>query len=177
MKWILLLTLALCTPHAQNDDELRWSADRPLTWDDFKPRAGKAGFYKAFAYTGMRYTVDAPDQQQVLIEVEPYFVHSQSWVHPEFKNDELLRHEQGHFDLTAIYAFKLDSALRPYEVGVQEFSENRLIEPVDSIFQVLYAELQETQKRYDKETNHSMIDSAQKRWTGYIASELARWAD
>lgn len=174
MNWfILLLVISNLSSADPSGDELTWSADRPLSWEDFRTRTGRPEFFKAFSYTGMRYTVDAPDGKQVNIEVEAYFVHSKSWVHHDHKRESLLRHEQGHFNLTAIYAHQLDSLLQPYEVGIEEFMDNKMIGRVEVIFDSLYASLQDEQDRYDRETGHSTLVKEQDYWENYIEARMA----
>ncbi|MCH2199264.1 MAG: hypothetical protein MK081_10815 [Flavobacteriales bacterium] len=173
MNWLGILLLIIALPASERQgDELNWEKDRRLSWEDFRTRTGPSQLYKAFSYTGMRYVVDAPDGRNISIEVTPYFVHSKSWVHHRHKIDRLLAHEQGHFDLTAIYAFKLDSILEDYEVSIGEFMENRMIGRVEFLFDSVYAELQVMQDRYDAETNHSIIEGKQEEWEAYIADQI-----
>lgn len=158
---------------AIGQSEIVWEPGRTLAWDDFNPRTGSAGVFKAMTTSGMRYTIDAPDGK-VRIHAEAYFLPGESWVHIDHKQASLLRHEQGHFDLSAVYARRLSAALKPFEVTAAEFTERRLNEQAEALFQQFYVELNETQQRYDRETVHGTLDDAQLRWEAWISTELSR---
>ena len=178
----MIYTLAMCfwlglSPMIMSE-EIPYNSEKPLEWPDFNQRIGGGGLYKAYPYTGIRYVVDAPDKKNVEIEVVPYFIPSKSWVHKDFKKPELLNHEQRHFDLTAIHAGMLDSALRPYEVDVASFMDRELNLVVEAKFDSIYSLLEAAQERYDRETNHSTIVEKQEAWNMRIDSLKAihlRW--
>lgn len=162
--------LLLLLNAAPNEVEIPYDANRPLVWEDFKQRAANKSLFKAYSYTGIRYVVDAPDGKHVEIETLPYFVPDKSWVNKDFKNEYLLNHEQRHFDLTAIHAQILDSLLRPYETEVSRFMDDNLIKGVEQIFDDVYAQLEEAQAQYDKETEHSIQRDKQEEWDAKIDS-------
>lgn len=170
----MFYTLVMCFwlgifPSTLNE-EIPYNSQKPLEWTDFSQRIGGGGLYKAFSYTGIRYVVDAPDGKNVKIEVIPYFIPLKSWVHKDFKKPELLNHEQRHFDLTAIHAGMLDSVLRPYEVDVASFMDQKLNLAVEAKFDSIYSLLEAAQDRYDKETNHSTVVEKQEEWNFRIDS-------
>ncbi len=154
-------------------EEIVWQSNRRLVWDDFTSRAGSSGVFKAYTTAGMRYEIDSPGEQ-VRIRTEAYFIKSESWVHIDHKNAVLLRHEQGHFDLAAVYARRLDKSLRKFEVSASEFIAQNLNVSVQQIFNELYDELSSTQGRYDAETNHGTIAEAQSEWEVWIKNELVK---
>lgn len=173
MKWFLILAFVFSLTPEQRDDEITWSADHRLSWENFRTRTGPEELYKAFTFTGLRYTIDSPDQKQIVIHVESYFVPSKSWVHKEHKVGLLLEHERGHFDQAEIYARRLKEALIPYETSVDSFIENRFIQKVETTFDRVYEELREAQKKYDQETNHSLNRTAQEEWNAFFRNELS----
>ena len=75
------------------------------------------------------------------------------------RNERLLRHEQLHFDITELYARKIDSALTSFQ-GCYPKQYSRAIQIHDS----LIIEWNKFQELYDKETGHSVNDSAQFQW-------------
>lgn len=159
--------------NGQNKNEIPWSEDNALTWDKFKKRAGANSLYKAYTYSGIRYKVDQ-EEEMVTIGVDCYFLKNESWVYKGFTKDYLLNHEQRHFDITEIYARKMRTELAKYVVPIREFMENNMIKDVERIFNDLYDEMERTQKKYDKETNHSMIKDKQAEWNDWIDNQLER---
>jgi hypothetical protein len=173
---IVFFLLALtggCSPHpAVQAEEIIWDQKRRLSWDDFTKRTGHAGVFKAFTTAGMRYAIEAPTGE-IEITTETYFLPKESWVHIDFQRDDLLAHEQAHFDIAAIYGRKLAVELAALQVDVKTFIERDYGQRADAIFDELYNELQATQTRYDKETEHGINTDAQQKWVQWIANQLA----
>lgn len=171
---ILLLSVILLFSTvgiAQNSSGIPWSAERELTWDDFEKRVGQGGFYKAFTYSGIRYTVDSPGDT-IEIFVEAYFLEDQSWVYREFQTERLLNHEQRHFDIAEIYARRMRAELQKYEVHVMQFVSHDFGSDIKRTFNQLYDEMEQKQKDYDFETEHGLEDTAQARWNAWIDDQL-----
>lgn len=169
--FLLALTGGCSTHPAVQAEEIIWDQNRRLSWDDFTKRTGHAGVFKAYTTAGMRYTIDAPDGE-ILIQVEAYFLPKESWVHIDFQEDDLLAHEQAHFDIAAIYARKLAVDLAELQVDTETFIARDYGQRAGEIFDRLYDELQATQTRYDKETEHSTRKEEQQKWEVWIADQL-----
>lgn len=173
---ILFFFLALSggySPHpAVQAEEIIWDQNHRLSWSDFTKRTGHAGVFKAFTTAGMRYAIEAPGGE-IEITTETYFLPKESWVHIDFQRDDLLAHEQAHFDIAAIYGRKLAVELAELQVDTKTFVERNYGKRADEIFDRLYDELQATQTRYDKEAEHGINVDAQKKWVQWIADQLA----
>src|SRR6266436_4042982 len=90
---------------------IEWSADRKLKWDDYKrkPKDGtgldtESAVYFTALGVGCK-------EGKVVNQVRAVFEPDESWVDPTKKTDQLLKHEQGHFDLAELSARKLRKAL------------------------------------------------------------------
>ena len=118
---VLLLALASFSP-PQKPDQLSYDPDRPLTWEDLRPRAMvPIPGYKAYTWSGIAIDLSS-DDTAIHITTYSYFVPSESWVEKDAGTPELLRHEQGHFDLTELYTRELRQLLEPYQnMDVSEF--------------------------------------------------------
>lgn len=173
MKPLLLLVSFLFLPAETDPPQIEWQVDRKLEWSDFTRRTGPDEMFKAFSYTGISYVVDAPEGKTA-ITVTPYFLPEESWVHISYLNDELLNHEQGHFDIAAIYARMLDSQLKVYETDVNYFMEHDLAKNIEAIFHVVFAEMDECQNRYDSETVHGTETETQASWDNWFNQKLRR---
>jgi hypothetical protein len=154
-------------------DEIVWQPGVELTWNDFTRRTGVPELYKAFSHTGIRYEVTAPDGE-VDISIIPFFSSAKSWVHVDFMNDNLLKHERGHFYITVIYAQLMEDALKEFEVDADMFMEGNLQVQVQEIFQAFYSEMDLAQGRYDKETEHGTNEEIQYKWDEWFKTKMAR---
>jgi predicted secreted Zn-dependent protease len=84
------------------------------------------------------------------------------------KTDYILAHEQGHFDITEIFARKLNEALQNYEFNKKTFRKD-----INDIYQAIVKQKEEYQKMYDGETDHSRNKKIQYEWLEKIQELLA----
>lgn len=154
------------------DEELSWSVNEKLTWDDFKASADYSHPYAAITYSGMSYGFSADvinGEVYVNYEVNCFFVPNKSWVKRRYKGDnELLKHEQLHFDITELYTRKFRE-----ELSKMTFTDNVKAE-IKAVYKRITNEKVSFQEKYDLETDHSKNGAAQKRWQLNIHSELQK---
>ena len=60
------------------------------------------------------------------------FIKDKSWIKPKFKNDTVLIHEQGHFDIEEIYARKFRM-----QISIGVFNKSNLRTKIDSIYSII----------------------------------------
>lgn len=152
------------------DEELPWSADKKLTWNDFKSAPDYSHPYAAITFSGMSYGFSADvvnGEVSVNYKVNCFFVANKSWVKRRYKGDkELLKHEQLHFDITELYTRKFRG-----ELSEMTFTDNVKAE-IKAIYKRITKEKVSFQEKYDLETDHSKNEAAQKMWQLKIESEL-----
>lgn len=108
----------------------------------------------------------------------------QSWVKPDRKTPELLRHEQGHFDIGEIYARKIRTALAPH-IGTsvtaggdtantaRDQASSQIQSKLNAIIIPLQQAEDQMQTDYDNETGHRIGNpAAQAAWEQEIKSML-----
>ena len=78
-----------------------------------------------------------------------------------------MSHEQGHFDITEIFARKMAKAMDDYKFNPRTFRAD-----LDTIYQQIMKEKEEYQERYDHETDYSRDKKMQAEWLKKIAEEL-----
>jgi hypothetical protein len=85
-----------------------------------------------------------------------------------------LAHEQGHFDLTQVYAQRLRGRLASLTVEAASAAEaeRALRTEVEHAYRELSAEHAQAQRRYDRETNHGHRAGAQSNWVARVKAEL-----
>jgi len=166
----LLLILSFCNIlSAQKDNkEIYWIKKRKLTWDDYKG-VPETGFLEAVSYCGFQYKPSYKNDTLIFV-IETVLSKEKSWVKKEHnKNQDLLIHEQSHFDLTELYARKIRKALIECKLNgdkVKAFAE------AETMFRILNDELNNVDAQYDKETNFSLNKVKQAEWTKKINDEI-----
>lgn len=165
---ILLLFIAVAYSNiinAQSKDTIYWNANRKLNWEDFKSKPDKTTNLLAMTQAGIGYEI-ACNNGQLKLKIYCYFNVNKSWT-KETDSDDLLRHEQLHFDITELYARKLRKK-------VSELSDpcGKNIKELDKIYQTNFNECSREQDAYDKQSNHSLYKEQQKQWEEKIAREL-----
>jgi hypothetical protein len=138
------------TAVAAHGQPLRWEQHSALSWSDFNGRARRnGGEPSAVTDTGFRVQLECREGF-LDIRVEAEFYKNSSWVKAARKSVELLRHEQGHFDLTELYARKMRKAIREARIGCED--DRRAEAAGKKIFDELDREWEKEQKKYDAET-------------------------
>jgi hypothetical protein len=181
------------TADTQAADPISWQADRPLTWSDFRGRVpvGIAPERAALAATSLGWSFGyqlewsrGQCQYRVTeIQVSAAFHPADSWVRPSNRNEAILAHEQGHFDITEIHRLMLEQALAPHigatgacegrnERRISADVERRLRDTLGTIYERFVRNHERVQADYDRETRHSLDAAAQERWLRTIAAAL-----
>jgi hypothetical protein len=166
-----IVALALFAMCARGQSELSWEQHPKLSWMDFKGGTRKvAGDPTAVTDTGFRTQLMC--REGVLdIEIKAEFYPDTSWVKPKEKLATLLKHEQGHFDITELYVRKMRKAIRDAKIQCEDESKaesagKALLAPLDH-------EWEKAEKQYDADTKDGTNLVGQNAASHRIASELA----
>lgn len=95
-------------------------------------------------------------------KVEAFFYPTKSWYRPALCNEVTLLHEQLHFDISEIFARKMDE-----EMSKTKFTDN-IKQEVRVLYQRILKELDDFQRGYDIETDFSRNIEKQKLWQKHI---------
>jgi hypothetical protein len=171
MRKILFISLALsplfCLSQDKDEELLFWTAGHRLTWTDYKgkadPSTGAAastatflGIDYTFSPKGLTYTITCS------------FSKTRSWgLH---KNEYILQHEQGHFDIAEIFARKLNMKMATYKFNRSSYKAD-----LQKIYDDVVNEKEEIQNAYDKETDHSIKKDKQAEWLKKIEKMLKEY--
>jgi hypothetical protein len=103
-----------------------------------------------------------------------------SWVRPNRKNPKakrlLLKHEQGHFDITELYARKLKKAILDASIrceNIAQANDQDEVSRATRIIDQLKMDYTAAHERYDTDTNGGTDPIAQAAASNSIANELA----
>lgn len=146
------------------DDGIGWSADRPLTWDDFKATPNESIKAAASTSTILKIEYDIRNGE-VKYYITSTFSPSKSWV--RHKLDHILKHEQGHFDISEIFARKLHQRMLDYK-----FNKSNYRDVLGDMYRDIQNEKEAMQDDYDRETRHSVNKEQQAAWEKKIARLL-----
>src|SRR5579859_591137 len=161
----LFWTLLLSFNKTYAQDTIYWQPTYKLKWEDFQGIPDSSSKDGAISRPVIKYHLSA-NEDSFNVKVICFFIRSKSW--SKFKkNDTLLMHEQGHFDIAELFARKLRKAFAEYKFNAQTVGKD-----IDKLFILNKQERTERDVLYDKETNHSQNKQQQVLWNKKIKSEL-----
>ncbi|MBI3133697.1 MAG: DUF922 domain-containing protein [Bacteroidetes bacterium] len=169
---LFFVLLLLSFQSDKSTDIVEWNSQTPLRWHDFSGNIDEQSPYDAWTFSGFNYTYTwnyNGDEIVVAADAYAFFDPAQSWVKTGKMTPELLAHEQLHFDISEMHARYFKDRIAGFE-----FTENVEAE-VDSIYEVTFAALLETQLVYDEETEHHKNKEGQLRWHQRVHNELNRF--
>lgn len=168
----LLLALVLQNLRAQKIIINGKEGNRPLVWSDFAGKPDESNPYFAYTFWNLNYRfsgVTFNGDQATLqgLEVVLEFNGQASWVKPGKQSDELLKHEQGHFNAALLC---LKEVLKT--VAAAQFTRGNYKEEIQKIVYGTVQKYKDMNIRYDEETRHSMNKEEQKKWDAFFEKSL-----
>jgi len=148
---------------------------RKLSWDDFK---GRPNFNKPFsAESALSFTYhtnhssSGNNNDNVNIKVSYEFDKYKAWVKPGGEDDEgLLRHEQGHYNIGFLYTKELVNRIKKINLSIDNYEAE-----IKLMYNKVWSEYKEIDKRYENETNHSLNRSMQDKWNKVIEEWVKKY--
>jgi len=151
----------------EEDEFINWTPSR-LTWNNYKGKPDRHDDAAAITSTalGMEYHVRG---SKLNFKITCRFSKTKSW--GKHKTDYILQHEQGHFDITEIFARKLAKELLAYKFKRKTFEED-----IAGIYNRVMQEKEKFQDEYDDKTDYSRNKNRQAEWLKKIEKELEKLA-
>jgi hypothetical protein len=154
-------------------DVISYTRGKVLTLADFqgKPDEGSTAAAITYSILIMTYSSIRTVTNEIIVDVSVLanFIRSKSWCKELNRNEETLRHEQGHFDLSAIKACELVDTIRKFPFTVENFGLE-----LDRLQRLKQAELIRVQDLYDRDTGHGSGSGIQARWDRKIKEDLQK---
>lgn len=144
---------------------------RPLAWTDFKGFAPASSPYVALTHSAIVLNYGG-EGSSISFSVESAFYPKKSWKKKNV-DDYILKHEQGHFDITELYARMLRKEIQELKFKTYE----TIGSDVQKVFIKNSAACDKTQDAYDLETDHSKKKEQQTAWDQKIETLLDSLAD
>ena len=165
---LIITTIAFLMPFIinaqQNEGLIKWSADRKLKWLDYLAEPDNRSDAAASTSTQIGFEYHIRDNNPSY-SITCKFSKSKSW--GRYKNDYILSHEQGHFDIAEIFTRKFVKALREYS-----FDKNNYRNDLRKIYSEAMKDKERFQQQYDSETDFSRIKVKQEEWLKKIDETL-----
>jgi hypothetical protein len=155
---------------AGNADHIVYSLQRPLKIDDFEGLIATGTDELAVTYSGIgMYYQEHVEKGQIVLDitVRPFFQKSKSWFKESARNTNVLKHEQTHFDITAIKACELAAAIRDTVYTRENYQKLP-----DMLYSIYSVETNTEQEAYDGETNHGILMDKQVMWEKKVQAKV-----
>jgi len=146
------------------EDLIKWNENRKLTWEDFKAAPVKMGSTAAMTTTHLGFSYNVANGK-ITYKIDCQFEKNKSW--GLVKNDWILKHEQGHFDIAEIFARQLNRSVSEYQFNKTTFQKD-----LNDIYKSVVDGKEKFQQQYDDETDYSRNKIKQEEWIKKIESEL-----
>lgn len=156
-------------------DTIFWRPDIKLHWVDFRSKPDKASSFVAYSSTfiTLKYSIKFKGGKVIPdFNVSCGFNCKKSWARkdkPDLLTQELLEHEQLHFDIAELTARKLIKTLKN-----QSYTKANYEYKIEGIRNNIINEGDDLQNRYDKETGHGTNSKEQLAWKNRIELELKK---
>lgn len=175
MKNLLILLTILLVGTSSNEETMMWHETTKLTWADFKAIPDPKSDAVALTASGITFGYSVKTSGERIVDfstmVEAHFYPNKSWYLKEKGSTYILGHEQLHFDITELYARKFREQITKLQVN------QNVREQMNRLHASINEAVNETQKLYDVQTNHSMNKAMQKEWETTIQNELNKLED
>lgn len=155
-----------CAKRQDEESAIPWSNQR-LTFGNFSGSIDSSSEHAANSQAGIRLDVEASnDLKAVHIAVAAIFYPDSSWL--KVHNEDLLTHEQGHFDLCEVYARKIRRQIST--INSRDYAT--VSQTVVEIYTSFRDQETNAHQKYDVETAHGINRAEQQRWDKRIAAQL-----
>lgn len=163
---LLCLIIIGSTKRSESSRNIRWG-ERALVWNDFPTIKSIGGDFQARIHSNIQFEGDRANKSlQIYAEMSP----SRSGKVKNAENDQLLTHEQNHFNITEYHARLFRKSV--IAIGRDNLSNSDL----QKLGKKYTTQHDEMQVQYDKESDHNRNLDRQKYWESYIAGLLRETA-
>ncbi len=168
IKRILVICILINFVSAQSLDSEKviiWSKDRKLKWSDYKGFLEENTPIAALSWIGLEYKVISYSTEKYLLAINAIFNCEELGIWMEKTNDQILKHEQLHFDIGEIYARKLRMRLLNSQ---NIFTHPVMFDSLEKYCDFYSDSLKDYQSRYDEETRGSLNTVNQEKWNNEV---------
>lgn len=162
---LFCLLFLLKAAEASAQDTIYWQPATKLQWDDFQAKPDSSSRFSAATSSGIVWWY-AYKAGIFSFSVKTYFAKKRSWKRGALTS-RMLQHEQGHFDITEIFARKLRQKVNGMNHGRAFFEQN-----IAAVVAGILKDKDALQRQYDVQTDYGTNYAMQQAWVKKIAGEL-----
>ena len=148
-----------------------------LTWSDFTPKNTRPAGEKEDAQihpdvSFSNFQLASKGKAVIIkdVDMDLHLVPVDCWVVSSAMTADLLKHEQGHYDIMALSAREIYNDL----LALKGTSTNDLQKKAGALKTKAQKKVKQVDDRYDVKTSHSQNANVQKTWDQSIATELQK---
>ena len=147
---------------------IEWGSNVKLKYSDFQADKKRSpGFAVATTASAFGYRINDTGGE-ISGSVFVVFYCNKSWWNRDYLLEEVLEHEQLHFDICELYGRKL------YKEIIALRKSNRLsIKNINKVYSKLDKQYSNYQDKYDEDTDHSTNVDQQRLWNKKVKKQLA----
>jgi len=160
-------------PHKEVNELIQWGHLQKLTWKDFKGKPNKRSPYKAMTFASIGSNLISFSKNELKVEILCHFIKNKSWT--KMETDELLRHEQVHFDIAELAARKMRQKIS--DLNLKNLNHKNIESKLNAIFNASVKDQVKMNQKYDSETNHSINSKSQEEWENRVKEMLVETKD
>lgn len=162
--YFLFLSGAVISYTAKAQDTINWRSDYKLKWQDFQGQPDTTVRALAVCASEISYQYKVVNNKLVF-SIDCFFDKKKSWIKYNLKT--ILNHEQGHFDISKLFALKLEQKFKSYKLNISTVQQDLLLLYNQTIEDRTYMH-----NRYDEETKSTLNDSLQKKFIQDIRKQI-----
>lgn len=148
----------------ESKDTINWRADYKLQWKDFQGTPDSSVIALAVCASEIIYQYRIVDGK-LTFKIDCYFDKKRSWIKHNMK--AILDHEQGHFDISKLFALKLEEKFLAYKLKVASVNID-----LAKVYNQIVQERTAMHDRYDSETKSTVSDKLQMAFLKKIRQEI-----
>jgi hypothetical protein len=151
-------------------ETIYYHPDTKLKWENFEGAPIDMGIVAAITFSGFGYQAEMKtvDGKSILkIKVYCYFNKKKSWVKPGKKTDEILRHEQIHFDISYLAACTFVDKLKK-----TVFPNGNIKAVLPELYNEYIKSMDKMQDEYDSQTQNGRNKVNQAAWIKQLSDWL-----
>ncbi len=166
---LFVFLLSSATTFAQRD-LIEWNETLQLSAEDYKGAITSKDTSQHISSSCGLYCIPQITGDTASVTIIAYFDRNKSWAKRKRVTPLLLQHELGHFDLTEIFARKMKK-----RILAMKTKKNTFIKDVQKVYEKTWEDLQKQNAAYDRATDFSNVEFAQRTWQNYIKENLVHY--
>jgi hypothetical protein len=162
---LIIFTRVAFSGHVNAQDTIHWRPEYKLKWEDFQASPDTTAIALAVCASEITYTYKIVDGK-LTYTIDCFFDKKKSWI--KYNLIAITDHEQGHFDISKLFALKLAEKFKSYNVT----NAHLVYQDLRNIYNSIIQERTVMHSKYDQETKSTTSDELQKQFISNIRRQI-----